>query len=99
MNVLREASHYTQVLATTHSPELLDDLELDAETLLAVDAYAGKTTIGAVNEASRSALREKLYTAGELLKLDQLKPEPPEPMEATFADDEDEDLPLFRTQQ
>ncbi len=96
MNVLREASHYTQVLATTHSPELLDDPELDAETLLAVDAYAGKTTIGAVNEASRSALREKLYTAGELLKLDQLKPEP---MEATLADDEDENLPLFRTQQ
>jgi predicted ATPase len=99
MNVLREASHYTQVLATTHSPELLDDPELDAETLLAVDAYAGKTTIGAVNEASKSALKDKLYTAGELLKLDKLKPEPPEPMEAPFVDDEDENRPLFRTQQ
>ncbi len=96
MNALREASHYTQVLATSHSPELLDDPELDAEMLLAVDAYAGKTTIGAVNEASKSAIRERLYTAGELLKLDQLKPEPGV---VTLSDDEDESLPLFRIQQ
>jgi hypothetical protein len=95
MNALREASHYTQVLATTHSPELLDDRELDAETLLAVDAHKGETTIGSVNGASRSALQERLYTAGELLKLDQLKPEP---VMTPLADDQDENRPLFRTQ-
>jgi predicted ATPase len=95
MNALREASHYTQVLATSHSPELLDDFELGEETLLAVDSCAGKTTIGSVDEASVSAIQDRLYTAGELLKLDQLKPQP---TPASLVDDEDESLPLFQSQ-
>lgn len=35
----------------------------------------GCTIIGPVNEAGRTALKEHLYTAGELLRLDQLQPE------------------------
>jgi predicted ATPase len=96
MSALHEASHYTQVLATSHSPELLDDPELSADMLLAVDAVAGETTIGPVNNASKSALRDRLFTAGELLKLDQLRPEPP--AQTTTASDDDVP-PLFRNQQ
>lgn len=95
MHALREVSNYTQVLATSHSPELLDDIELGSETLLAVDSRAGETTIGSVNEASVSAMRDRLYTAGELLKLDQLKPQP---AIVNLAGDEDEVLPLFDCQ-
>ena len=95
MSAIHEASNYTQVLATSHSPELLDDSELGAETVLAVDSCAGETTIGSVNEASVSAMRDRLYTAGELLKLDRLKPQP---QPAALADDTDETHPLFRSQ-
>ncbi|MBU4273664.1 MAG: AAA family ATPase [Planctomycetes bacterium] len=95
MAALREASNFTQVLATSHSPELLDDPDLGPETLLAVDANAGETTIGAVNEASISTMRDRLFTAGELLKLDQLKPAA---MPAS-TEDEDEEHPLFRANQ
>src|SRR3989304_76388 len=92
MGALYEASHFTQVLVTSHSPELLDTKDLDPESLLIVDAKEGKTTIGPADDASKSAMRERLYTAGELLKLEQLKPQPIPPEQ--FHDEED--YPLFR---
>src|SRR3990170_9094364 len=91
MGALYEASHFTQVLVTSHSPELLDTKDLDTESLLIVDAQEGKTTIGSADDASKSAMKERLYTAGELLKLEQLKPKP-KPIEQI---DDEEDLPLF----
>jgi predicted ATPase len=76
MGAMFEASHYTQVVATTHSPELMDTSELDADSLLIVDASEGETLIGPADEASKSVMRDRLYTAGELLKLNQLRPAP-----------------------
>jgi hypothetical protein len=35
----------------------------------------GETIIGNVNQAGRTALREGLYTPGELMRMDQLRPE------------------------
>ena len=72
----REASRNTQVLVTSHSPDLLDNPQLDTDAILAVVADAGTTTIGSLDEAGKSALRDRLYTAGELLRLDQLAPDP-----------------------
>jgi hypothetical protein len=40
-----------------------------------VVAIDGKTTIGPVDAASRDALRDSLYRAGELLRLGQLEPD------------------------
>ena len=74
MGALHEASHFTQVLATSHSPELLDTQELNPEALLIVDVIEGETTIGPADDASVSVMKKRLYTAGELLKLNQLKP-------------------------
>lgn len=75
--ILREAislaSQSTQVLVTSHSPELLDDPDLDAEEIFSVESKDGETSIGKIDESSKSILREKLFTAGELLKLGQLK--------------------------
>ena len=90
MGALYEASHFTQVLVTSHSPELLDNEDLDPESLLIVDAQEGKTTIGPADDASKSAMRERLYTAGELLKLEQLKAQPKSEPSS------DEERPLFR---
>jgi predicted ATPase len=72
---LSEASQQLQVLVTSHSPDLLDDPELDPERLLAVISEDGITRIGVVSEGGRRMLRDQLYTAGELLRLDQLVPE------------------------
>jgi predicted ATPase len=73
---LREASRSTQVIVTSHSPDLLDDQQLDADSLLAVYAEGGSTHIAALDPAGRAALLNRLYTPGELLRLNQIRPDP-----------------------
>jgi predicted ATPase len=73
---LQRASEKTQVIVTSHSPDLLDDLSLSADALLAVVSIAGETRIAPLDEASRNALTAQLFTAGELLRLNQLEPDP-----------------------
>lgn len=76
LGALREASEATQVLVTSHSPDLLDDESIETSSLLAVAANAGATQIAPIDPTGRGALRDRLYTAGELLRLDQLRPDP-----------------------
>ena len=73
---LRDAAHHTQVLVTSHSPDLLDNHEILDDSILAVVAEHGETRIGRLDDVGRSALRDHLYTAGELLRMDQLVPDP-----------------------
>jgi predicted ATPase len=75
-DILHEASRHTQILITSHSGDLLDDEHLGVETILAVYSADGATLIAPVDETGRTALRDHLYTAGELLRLDQLRPDP-----------------------
>jgi predicted ATPase len=75
LDCLREGARERQVVITTHSPDLLDSDALEAEQLLSVSAVDGKTTIGQIDAASRGALRDSLYRAGELLRLGQLEPD------------------------
>lgn len=49
---------------------------VSGESVLAVLAEDGVTRIGPLDEAGRSALRKGLFTAGELLRVDQLIPDP-----------------------
>ena len=72
---LHDASRTTQVLVTSHSPDLLDDDTIQPDSILAVVSDNGTTRVGRLNEVGRSVLRDKLYTAGELLRLNQLEPE------------------------
>ena len=44
----------------------------------AVSMEQGLTTIGDVDEASRSIVRDKLYTLGELMRGDQISPDLPQ---------------------
>lgn len=73
---LRDASRTTQLLVTSHSPDLLDDSSFEPETVLAVSAPDGATTIGPLDEAGIEALKHHLYTPGELLRMNQLSPNP-----------------------
>ena len=75
LDALREAAQHSQVFVTSHSADLLDNLTTD-ESVLAVVAEQGITHIGPLDEAGRSALKEGLFTAGELLRVDQLIPDP-----------------------
>ena len=76
LDEFRHAAHNAQVIITTHSPDLLEDKHLDVDSILAVEAYDGNTVIAPVNEVSRSVVRDKLFTIGELLRVDQLQPDP-----------------------
>lgn len=76
IDAIRDAAMSTQVLVTSHSSELLDRDDLDDDVILAVSSDQGVTTVGPVNDASREALRSRLFTAGELLRMNQLSPSP-----------------------
>ena len=76
LDALREAADKTQIIITSHSPDLLDDKDLNPESILAVEAPNGATVIAGVDEAGRSVVHNRLYTIGELLRLNQLQPDP-----------------------
>lgn len=73
MDALREASVRTQILITTHSPDLVDLVDTEKDRLLAVMVTQGTTDIGVVDAASREAIHKHLYSPGELLRMDQLQ--------------------------
>jgi len=75
MDALREAAEHTQIILTSHSPDLLDQIDPEGDTLLVVVSRGGTTSIAPVDPASLEAIRKHLYTPGELLRMDQLQPD------------------------
>jgi len=75
--VLRDAvelaSHKSQILITTHSPELLS--EFPPEVFRVVDLVDGVTRVGPIAEHQIEAVRERLFTPGELFVLEGLRRE------------------------
>jgi len=74
-DALRTAADTTQVIVTSHSPDLLDDKDVSDDWILAVVSENGETKIGPLDEADRSLMLERLFTAGELLKQGSLTPD------------------------
>lgn len=74
-SALSKASEHTQVIVTSHSPDLLDDRTISPDRFLAVVSEGGETKIGPLDEASRSVMRDQLFSPGELLRLNQLAPD------------------------
>ena len=75
LDAIRDAEERTQVLVTSHSPDLLHTDEVRADELLAVEAESGATVIGEIDQGSRKTLRDRLFTPGELLRLNMLEPD------------------------
>lgn len=73
---LREAAQQTQIVVTSHSPDLLDNPDIGDDSLYAVDNSDGLTRIGRIDAAGREMLRQRLFTPGELLRQNQLAPDP-----------------------
>ena len=74
-DAMREASASVQVIATTHSADLLEKKELDTDAILAVEMRGGTTRIDTVDEPGKEALRNRLYSAGELMRMNYLRPQ------------------------
>ncbi len=72
VQILLDAAHDRQVLITTHSPDILDAKELSDSQIRLVTQEKGRTIVASLSQASRQAIRERLYTPGELLRLDEL---------------------------
>lgn len=85
---LREACPATQILAATHSPELLAHIGQDDELVLAVSAEGGATGIAAVDAAGRDALSRSL-SEGVPMRLN------PPPGEIRLFGECEQRLPLF----
>lgn len=74
LDALLEASEHVQVIASTHSADLLDRRDVAVDSLVAFSMQNGESIIGPIDEPSREILRRRLYTAGDLLRNNQLSP-------------------------
>lgn len=72
---LQRASQSVQVIVTSHSPDLLDSHDVATDSILAVVSEGGETKIAPLDAASRDAIRQQLFSAGELLRMKQLEPD------------------------
>ena len=76
---IQEAGLRTQVLVTTHSPDLIT--RFDTDSLRAVERIDGLTVIAPIAKEQREAIRLRLFTAGELHRIEGLRPSRPVPEE------------------
>lgn len=72
LSALRQGSLHCQILLTSHSPDLLDVEDIATESILSVENVEGKSWIGCIDDAGRSALHDRLFTVGELMRQNQL---------------------------
>ena len=72
LDILRHAGRFMQVVVTTHSPDILDAKWIEDRHLKIVSWKKGATHIDPVSGATRTALREHLMGAGELLRANAL---------------------------
>jgi len=70
---LKEASTRSQILFTTHSPDLLDLMPIDG--IRVVERHEGITTVAPVDERQRDLVRKRLITTSGLLHAEGLRPE------------------------
>jgi hypothetical protein len=89
MDILIDGSHRSQVLITTHSPDILDNKKLSDNQILVVESIQGAARITPLPSNVREILRERLYTAGELLRIGELETDP------DYAEQVDNQLNLF----
>ena len=73
MDALHEAAVHTQIVVTTHSPDLIDRLDFETDRILVVESRNGEKQIGSIDNASLKVITEQLYSPGELLRMDQLE--------------------------
>ncbi len=71
---IQKASERSQIIVTTHSPDLLD--LCTAEQLRIVEKIDGVTHIGPIEAAQKEIIRKRLFAPGQLLRAQGLYREP-----------------------
>lgn len=66
IQVLKARADKTQILLTTHSPEVLDAIDVDSIYL--VVSRPGYSELVSISESSRRAVHDALFTPGELMR-------------------------------
>lgn len=89
MDAIRVASARTQVVLTTHSPEILDTEWIRPEHIRIVDWQDGATRVSPPGRAATEAIRNHLMGAGELMRSNALR------ADALFADRDPTQQVLF----
>jgi predicted ATPase len=72
---LDEATLRTQIVLSTHSPDLLDAAEVKPDNVRVVQMIDGQTLIGPVDEAGVEIVARKLNSLGGLERENQLEPD------------------------
>lgn len=78
VDALLEGAEQTQILLTCHSPDMLDHPDIDPSMIRVVLLDTGRTVVGPLSDEKAEMMKSHLMTAGELLRLDQLTPDPRE---------------------
>ncbi len=73
VDALRAASSHTQVVVTTHSPDVLDLVPI--ESIQCVRLVRGQTVVSPPSPAALAAARESLMSPGELMRSNVLEPD------------------------
>ncbi len=69
----KEVAELTQVVVTTHSPQLIEHFEPD--NIRIVTMQDGVTHIAPIKESQREAVQRGLMTLGEFMAAEGLQPE------------------------
>lgn len=75
VDIFKTTASRTQLVIATHSPDILDDEEIGDAELRAVEMQEGQTIISPLDRTSREAIRRRLYSAGELMRIGELRPD------------------------
>lgn len=73
LDLLLEGSERSQMIVTTHSPELLNHKSVDDDAIRIVDSERGKTRIGRMSPGSKRVLAARLASPGEMLLQNELE--------------------------
>lgn len=69
--IIEEASLRSQILVTTHSPDMLDHLPV--ESFLVVEKVGDTTHVGPLDASQIASVRKRLFTPGELFRMEGLQ--------------------------
>jgi len=70
-DAIKEASLRSQIILTTHSPDLISLFK--ADELRIVERVEGVTTIGPITDANRATINDQLFSGGDLLRIGALQ--------------------------
>lgn len=75
LDLLADGAERTQVVVTSQSADLLDHKQISVDSIVVVGSDEAGGRLGPVDEAGRSVIENGNFTAGELMRMEQLLPD------------------------